>query len=77
MTPELERLLKPYHIPKSRVHMPVGKVGKVVAQTARKLKADVLVVGSFTHRAKQLAGLGNSAERIVTKAVCDVLAVHP
>ena len=77
VTPELERLLKPYHIPKSRIHMPVGKVGKVVAQVSRKANADLLVVGSFAHRAKQLVGLGNSAERIVTKAVCDVLAVHP
>lgn len=77
VTPELERLLKPYQIPNSRVHMPVGKVGKVVAQVSRKVNADLLVAGSFAHRAKQLVGLGNSAERIVTKAVCDVLAVHP
>jgi universal stress protein E len=77
VTPELERLLQPYDIPKTRVHMPVGKVGKVVTQNARKLKADLLVVGSYAHRAKQLIGLGNSAERILTRANCDVLAVHP
>ena len=75
--PELERLLKPYHIPKSRVHTPVGKVGKVVAQVSRKLNADLLVIGSYAHRAKRLVGFGNSAERIVTKAVGDVLVVHP
>ena len=77
ITPELERLLKPYHIPKSRIHMPVGKVGKVVSQTCRKVKADTLVVGSYSHRAKALVGLGSTAERILTKSVCDVLAVHP
>ena len=77
VTPELDRLLKPYDVPKSRVHMPVGKVGKVVAQTARKMKADLLVLGSYAHRVKQAVGVGNSAERILTKAVCDVLAVHP
>jgi len=77
VTPELERLLRPYAIPKARIHMPVGKVGQVVTQTARNLKADVLVVGSYAHRARQAAGLGNSAQRIMTKAVCDVLAVHP
>ena len=77
VTPELERLLKPYDIPGARVHMPVGKVGRVVSESARKLKADLLVVGSFAHRAKQIVGLGNSAERILGKSTCDVLAVHP
>ncbi len=77
VTPELERLLKPYAIPKSRVHMPVGKAGRTLAQLARKLKADQLVIGSYAHRAKNVLGLGNTAERILTKAVCDVLAVHP
>ena len=77
VTPELDRLVRPYNIPKARIHMPVGKVGRVVTQTARKLKADVLVIGSLAHRAKQAAGLGNSAQRILTKAACDVLAVHP
>ena len=77
ITPELERLLKPYAIPKNRVHMPVGKAGRVVAQVSRKLKADQLVIGTYAHRAKHALGLGNTAERIVTKAVCDVLAVHP
>jgi nucleotide-binding universal stress UspA family protein len=77
ITPELERLLKPYHLPKSRVHLPVGKAGKVLAQVSRQLKADLLVLGSNSHRIKQWAGIGNSAQRILTRAVCDVLAVHP
>jgi len=77
VTPEMQRLLQPYAIPKSRIHMPVGKVGPVVAQVARKLKADQLVVGSYAHRARGFLGLGNSAQRILTKAVCSVLAVHP
>jgi universal stress protein E len=77
VTPELERLLKPYAIPKNRVHMPVGKAGRVVAQVARKQKADQLVIGTYAHRAKDTLGLGNTAQRIVAKAPCDVLAVQP
>ncbi len=77
IAPELKRLLQPYDIPKSRIHMPVGKAGAVVAQTARKLKANTLVVGTYAQRARRLVGLGNTAQRIVTKSVCDVLAVHP
>ena len=77
ITPELNRLLAPYNIPKSRIHMPVGKAGAVVAQTARELKVDTLVVGTYAQRARRVVGLGNTAQRIVTKSVCDVLAVHP
>ncbi len=77
VTPELERLVQPYDIAKRRIHVPVGKVGPVVAQTARKVNAEMLVLGSYSHRIRQAMGLGNSAQRILTKAVCDVLAVHP
>lgn len=77
VAPELNRLLQPYDIPKARIHTPVGKAGAVVAQTARKLKANTLVVGTYAQRAKRLVGLGNTAQRIVTKSICDVLAVHP
>ena len=77
ITPELDRLLAPYKIPKSRIHMPVGKTGAVVAQTARKYKVDTLVVGTYAQRARRMVGLGNTAQRIVTKSACDVLAVHP
>lgn len=77
ITPELKRLLKPYDIPKSRIHMPVGKVGQVVGQAARKIKAQCIVLGSHSNRTLRLVGLGSSAERILQRAVCDVLAVHP
>jgi universal stress protein E len=73
----LEELLAPYGIPKARVHLPIGKVGHTVADTARKLNADLLIVGTAAHRAKRLMGLGNSAERVLARAPCDVLAVHP
>ena len=64
---ELQRLLRPYEVPKARIHMPVGKVGRVVAQVGRKVQADTLVVGSHAHRVKNMVGLGGSAERILTR----------
>ena len=73
----LDALLAPYDVKKRNRHFPVGKVGHAVAQTAAKLKADLLVVGSYAHRVRQMVGLGNSAERILTRASTDVLAVHP
>jgi universal stress protein E len=73
----LDALLQPFGILRKSVHMPVGKVGQMVATTARKINADLLVVGTSARRGAQGFMLGNSAERILSKAPCDVLAVHP
>ena len=73
----LNDLLKPYAVPKTRIHLPTGRVGHSVAGTAHKVKADLLVMGTAAHRARQMVGLGNSAERVLARAPCDVLAVHP
>jgi universal stress protein E len=73
----LEELLEPYGIPVRDVHFPVGKLGPAVQTAARAVRADLLVVGTSARRVRQRFGLGNSAERLLTKSVCDVLAVHP
>lgn len=73
----MDALLAPYAIAKSRIHMPLGKVGQAVAATARKVNADVLVVGTSARRGAGAALLGNSAERILSRAPCDVLTVRP
>ena len=73
----LQELLEPYDVPRARRHIPIGKVGQAVNGIAQKLNADLLVVGTHAHRVRQLIGLGNSAEKIVARAHCDVLAVHP
>ena len=75
--PHLGALVRTYDIKAKQVHQPVGRVGHAIAQTARDLNADLLVVGSCVHRFKQAIGLGNSAQKILTRAPCDILAVHP
>lgn len=74
---ELRALLKPYDIPKTRQHFPIGKAGLAVNQVARKLKTELLVVGTNAKRARVRLGLGNSAQRILARAATDVLAVTP
>ncbi len=74
---QLNELLKPYGVPKSRQHFPAGKVGQRVQQLSHKLNADLLVVGTHARRVRQRMHLGNSAQRIVAKSICDVLAVTP
>jgi universal stress protein E len=73
----LEELLEPHGLSARDVHFPVGKLGQAAAAIGRQVRADLLVVGTAARRVRQKLGLGNSAERLVTKATCDVLAVHP
>ena len=75
--PTLEKLLSEFHLDSGDVIFRTGKVGNVVSQQAHRLNASLVVVGTMAHRTKQVLGLGNSAERIVAKARCDLLAVHP
>jgi universal stress protein E len=73
----LEALLRPYHIARSRIHRPAGKVGHMVAATARKTNAGLVVVGSAARRGVTARLLGNSAEKILERSPVDLLVVHP
>ncbi len=73
----LEALIEPYGITKNRVHRPAGKVGHMVAATARKTGAGLVVVGSAARRGVGARLLGNSAEKILERSPADLLVVHP
>jgi universal stress protein E len=73
----LDALISRYDIARSRIHRPAGKVGQMVAATARKVNASLIVVGSAARRGPGAELLGGSAEKILSKAPCDVLTVHP
>lgn len=66
-----------YGLKKSQLHLPTGKVGERVHQLSHKLNADLLVVGTHARRLKERLHLGSTAEKILTKATCDVLSVPP
>lgn len=70
----LQAMVEPYGIVQTRIHRPAGKVGQMVATTARKISAGLVVVGSA---ARGHGLLGDAAEKILDKAPCDVLTVHP
>jgi nucleotide-binding universal stress UspA family protein len=73
----MNALLEPFDVPKSRMHTPLGKVGQMIAITARKIDADLLVIGTSTRRKGGTVVIGNSAQRTLEKSPCDLLAVHP
>jgi universal stress protein E len=73
----LGALIEPYGIAKARVHRPAGKVGHMVAATARKTGAGLVVVGSAARRGLGARLLGNSAEKILERSPSDLLVIHP
>jgi universal stress protein E len=73
---QLEAMLAPYGLPKSRIHVPDGKVGQAIARIAARTRSESIVVGTGARRGLGMLLLGNSAEKILTRAPCDVLAVH-
>jgi|GEM_PF-1182873 len=73
----LAEILKPWDIPRKRIHLQQHRVGQAVDYEARHLRADLVVLGTFAHPLRQMVGIGNSAERIISRVNCDVLAVPP
>lgn len=76
MRGQLQALVAPYDLPKSRIHLPSGKVGQTIAAVADRTGSSTIVVGTGARRGLGMLLLGNSAEKILTRATCDVLAVH-
>lgn len=72
----LTQMLSDYDVAKRRIHLPVGKVGHEVAKVASAIGADLIVVGTGARRGLGAVLLGRSAEKILSRAPCDVLAVH-
>jgi universal stress protein E len=66
-----------YDVPMGRLHVPLGKVGFAVNGVAAKVKADLLVMGTTARRGLAGMVIGNSAEKVLTRAQCDVLALKP
>lgn len=72
----LGELLAGQKVAQNRLHLPFGKVGQAVAEVAEQVQADTVVVGTGTRRGIGARLLGTSAEKILQRAACDVLAVH-
>ena len=73
----LAEVVAPYEVPAERLHVPMGKVGHVVNRLSARLEADLMVMGTTARRGLAAAVIGNSAEKVLMRAQCDVLALKP
>jgi nucleotide-binding universal stress UspA family protein len=75
----LEELLEEYgpRIPKSQVHLMQGEAGKLIPEMAKKKRIELIVMGTVGRTGVPGLFIGNTAEKILQKVNCSVLAVKP
>jgi nucleotide-binding universal stress UspA family protein len=78
-TQELESLLGRAQtaIPKNRLHLIKGEPETVISWFCKEKKVDVLVLGTIARTGLGAALIGNTAETLVSKVECSILAVKP
>jgi universal stress protein E len=74
---QFDRLLRSSAIPAARRHLVRGHPSDVVRQTAGRLRCDVVVMGAISRSGLKRVFIGNTAERLLDRLVCDVLIVKP
>ncbi|RUO65303.1 universal stress protein E [Pseudidiomarina planktonica] len=73
----LAELAAKHQIPGEQTHVVEGLPEQVVPELARKLDAELVVLGTIGRSGLSAALLGNTAEHVLDQLQCDVLAVKP
>ena len=75
----LNNLLQKYDLQdlNHRVHLLKGEAGRVIPELVEKKRADLIVMGTLSRTGVAGFLIGNTAEKILNKVDCAVLAVKP
>jgi universal stress protein E len=65
------------HIPRARRHLVDALPARGISQVARRLGADLVVMGAVSRSGLKRIFIGNTAERVLKDLPCDVLVVKP
>ena len=77
MTPRLEKLADTHGIARGNIHTPKGRPDVALTGLAAKLKAELIVLGTTARKGVSGLLVGNTAEKVLTGARCDILAIKP
>ena len=66
-----------HHISKEHCHVHIGLPEDVIPQYAEQLDAELVVLGTVGRQGISAALIGNTAEHVIDKLNCDVLAIKP
>jgi universal stress protein E len=67
--------MKSAGIPTTHRHLVYGEPAKLIPRIARKLKADIVVMGAVSRSGLKRLFIGNTAEQVIDELPCDVLVV--
>lgn len=71
--PDRSRLARESGVDRANIHTRVGDPDVVIADVAREIDADIVVLGT---RGRSSRWRGNTSERIITRVECDILCIH-
>jgi len=74
---KLSDLAKTFHLKNDRLHVEEGLVDDVIPEQAKKLKANVVVMGCNEHRGILSQIKGHTIDQVFGKLSCDLLALQP
>jgi universal stress protein E len=66
-----------HHIPEQKCHVREGLPEHVIPGLAKELDAELVVIGTVGRQGISAALIGNTAEHVIDKLDCDVLAIKP
>ncbi len=77
ITKSIEQLASQAGVPSACCHVEIGGVSDELSATARRIRADLVVMGAVSRSAIERVFIGNAAERVLDKLGCDGLIVKP
>ncbi|MDY0066819.1 MAG: universal stress protein [Steroidobacteraceae bacterium] len=74
---QLHALLQKAGVSAHKIHVPEGEIETTASRLATQLPAQLLVLGAISRRGLKRFAVGNTAERIIHEAPCDLLIIKP
>lgn len=74
--PEVIELVKPYAIHEENIYRDVGDPAGRILKTAKKIKADCVVIGSMGRKGMKGKLIGNTAEQVIKRLNSDMMVIN-
>ena len=74
---KLDELIQAHNLPADHQHLLSGAVAELLPALARKLDAQLVVMGALARNRIQQAVIGSTAERVLEHLPCDLLILKP
>jgi universal stress protein E len=74
---EFDRLLEGDTIPRARRHLVGNLPGRAINEVARRIHAQIVVMGALSRTGLKRLIIGNTAEKLLDDLPCDILIVKP